>query len=103
MSTSTSVNCTPLVPVEDKPSPHSPSTEIGSVPISLQASFHAIPFEGLAFTKIRLFAATREPGSTPSAGPTLPQSASSALPAVQRTAGVIPAAVVLPPEAPLNG
>ena len=31
------------------PSAHSPSTEIGSVPISLHASFHASPFDGLPF------------------------------------------------------
>ena len=50
-----------------------------------------------------LFAATSVFGSTPSAGPTLARSASSALPEVIRTAGITPAAVVLPPDAPLNG
>jgi hypothetical protein len=41
--------------------------------------------------------------STPSTGPTLAHSASSALNAVTRIAGATLAVVVLPPEPPLNG
>src|SRR4030095_2180860 len=103
MSTSTSLNCTPLVPVDDNPSPHSPSTEIGSVPISLHASFHASPFAGGPFTWTPPVVAARVSRSTPSGGPTLAARASSALPLVHRIAGVTPAVVVLPPEPPLKG
>ena len=103
MSTSASVNCTPLVPVDDRPSIQSPSTEIGSVPISLHASFHAMPFDGSLFTWMRPSLATSVAASTPSAGATFSQSASSALNAVTRIAGITLAVVVLPPEPPLNG
>src|SRR5258706_11198198 len=48
-------------------------------------------------------AATREAGSTPSAGPPFSFSASSALTVAMRTAGLTPAAVVLPPDPPLIG
>ena len=68
------------------------------------ASFQSRPFDGSSFDVNA--AVRRRPasaGSTPSAGATRANSASSALPAVTRIAGVTDAAVVLPPEPPLNG
>src|SRR5262249_779414 len=103
MSTSTSLNCTPVVPVDDSPSTHRPSTELGSVPLRLPASFHARTLDGLSFTWMRPFVATSVSGSTPSDGPTFAHNVSSALPAVERIAGDTDAAVVLPPDPPLNG
>ena len=50
MSTSTSANCTPLVPLADSPRSHSPSTDSGCMPSSLHASFHARPFAGSPWT-----------------------------------------------------
>ena len=81
MSTVASANCTPLVPDPDEsPSSHLPSTEIGSVPSSLQASFHARPFDGLPLTWMRpVRRDERPPASTPSVGATFANSASSAL------------------------
>ena len=99
----TSENCTPLVPLDDKPSSHLPSTEIGSVPINLHASFHDTPWDELPFTWMRLPSATRSAGCAPSVGATFASSSSSAFTAVIRIAGVTDAAVVLPPEPPLNG
>ena len=83
----------------ERPSSHCPSTEIGSVPISLQASFHARPFDGVPLTKMRPPSATRfVAASTPSVGATFANSASRAITDVTRIAGIADAAVVLPPE-----
>src|SRR5215213_1909439 len=101
MSTFASANCTPLVPLDDKPSSHLPSTEIGSVPINLHASFHATPFDELPLTKMRPPSATRSAGCTPRVGATLAYNASSAITEVTRIAGDTDAAVVLPPDPPL--
>src|SRR5437660_9234372 len=62
-----------------------------------------MPFDGVFLTKIRPSPATSDSGSAPSAGPTFAHSASSALPLVTLTAGDTDAAVVLPPDPPLNG
>src|SRR5437870_13443544 len=99
----TSANWQPLVPVEDIPISHPASVAIISVPSNLQASFQAIPFEGLSFTWMRPLLATKVAASTPRAGPTLAQSASRAFPAARRTGGITDAAVVLPPELPQAG
>src|SRR5262245_40330755 len=102
-STCASANCTPLVPLDERPSSHLPSTEIGSVPISLHASLHDKPFDALFFTKMRPPSATSSEGCTPSVGATFANSCSSAFTDVTRIAGVTEAAVVLPPDPPLNG
>ena len=73
------------------------------MPICLQASAHDMPFDGLSLTWMRPPAATSVAASTPSAGATFSFSASSALTAAMRIAGLMLAAVVLPPEPPLNG
>ncbi len=49
MSTSTSANCTPLVPLAERPASHSPSTDTGSVPSKRHASFHDRPFDASSF------------------------------------------------------
>src|SRR5262245_19644164 len=103
MSTVASANCTPLVPEPDRPSSHLPSTEIGSVPISLHASFQLRLLDALPFTWTRPFSATRLSAVASSVGATLSKSASSAFTDVDRIAGVTDAAVVLPPDPPLNG
>src|SRR6266545_2664434 len=102
-STLASANCTPLVPLDDRPSSHFPSTEIGSVPINLHASFHDRPLDGLPLTKMRPSSAARSSGFAPSVGATLANNSSSALTDVTRIAGLTDAAVVLPPDPPLNG
>ena len=104
MSTVTSVNCTPLVPVDERPSSHSPSTEIGSVPISLHASFQASPFDGLPFTWMRPFSATRSSAVDAELRRDLREQRVERLRRRStRIAGVTDAAVVLPPDPPLNG
>ena len=62
ISTVTSENCTPLVPAPERPSCHFPSTEIGSVPSSLQASFHATLFEASVAPRMRPPSGTRSSG-----------------------------------------
>ena len=54
-------------------------------------------------TWTRPFDAISVCGSTPSAGPDLRGQRIERLAAVHRIAGITPAAVVLPPDAPLNG
>src|SRR3954452_4240738 len=103
MSTLASANCTPLVPLPESPCCHRPFTEIGSVPINLHASFHDTPFAGVPLTKIRPPSAASTLGATPSVGATFANSASSASTDATRTAGIADAAVVLPPDPPLNG
>ena len=53
MSTSTSANCTPLVPLAESPASHSPSTDTGSVPSRRHAAFQSRPLEGSAFDEMR--------------------------------------------------
>src|SRR5262245_43661573 len=103
MSTSTSANWTPLVPLADSPASHSPSTETGSVLSSRHASFHDSPFDASSFDWMRPLTATSDAASTPIVGATRANSASRALPDVTRTAGATDGDVVLPPDPPLNG
>ena len=71
MSTSTSANCTPLVPPAESPACHSPSTAIGSVPSSLAG---VLPRHALGRIALDVDAALRgrraSAGSTPSDGAT---------------------------------
>ena len=103
MSTVTSANCTPLVPLDERPACHAPSTDTGSVPRCLHASFHVRPFDASPFTCTRPPSATRFSGVVFSAGATFANNAFSAFTDVTRIAGDTDAAVVLPPEPPLNG
>ena len=96
-------HCTPLVFADERPASHWWSTEIDSVPSTLQASFQERPLAGVSLTCTRPLVATSDAAGTPSVGATFSKSASSALPEVRRMAGIADAAVVLPPELPLNG
>src|SRR6185436_20587885 len=88
---------------DESPGCHAPSAAIGCAPICLQASAHVMPLDGLSLTWMRPLVATRDAASTPSAGATFSLSASSALTVAIRIAGLMPAAVVLPPDPPLGG
>src|SRR3990170_6691746 len=87
-STSTSANCTPLVPTDDSPSSHPPSTVIDAVPSCLQASRQLMPFDGSSLTCTRPPDAVMVAGSTPSAGATLSASAASAFSQTTPAGGV---------------
>ena len=63
-----------------------------------------MPFDGVAFdVDAAAFGDEHRRRSTPSCGAAFAKTASSALPAAMRIAGLIDAAVVLPPEAPHTG
>ena len=103
-STFTSANCTPLVPDPERPACHCASAAIGSVPSSLQASFHARPFDGLSLAWIRPLTATSVVGVDAERRRDFREQR------IERLArrpvespAMTDAAVVLPPDPPLNG
>ena len=104
MSTVASANCTPLVPL-----PRQALLPLAVDRDRLGADQLARvlprqPFDGVALdVDAAAFGDQIRPASTPSVGATFANSASSASTDVTRIAGIADAAVVLPPDPPLNG
>src|SRR4051812_35768424 len=101
MSTEASANCAPDVVADDTPGAQSPSAVIGCGPMRLHASAHESFFDGVSLTWMLPLVATSASAVTSSDEATFSFSDSRALSAAIRIAGVVLAAVVLPPDPPL--